>query len=221
MDNERLTQLPMARIRTVMKTSPDMGNINQEALFLMCRAAEMFIEHMARGAHNAGRKTLEYKDLAKYVEKEDTLEFLQAILPKKITVKSYKALMANKRDTDEDTDSNEEDEDEEEEEEDDDDDNDDNEEAGEEEVEAEEEEDNDDVEVIEDGKTKVDPEGDSVDSASSSGDSNSVISIESSSDEKENIKHSSNKKVPAKQKRGQTAAGVSSTSTGTSGRNAR
>ncbi|XP_035912212.1 chromatin accessibility complex protein 1 [Anopheles stephensi] len=191
MDNDRLTQLPMSRIRTVMKTSPDMGNINPEALFLMCRAAEMFIEHMAKGAHRPGKKSLEYKDLAQYVENDDKLEFLQQILPKKITVKEYKAMMAKKPGTDEDTDSEEEAE----------------EESGNEE--AEQDADDDDVvEVVTEGKQKTkqqqqqQQQQDSEDSASDSGESNSVISIESSSDEKENSKNVSNKKSPLKHKTG-------------------
>uniref|UniRef100_A0A182LTV7 Transcription factor CBF/NF-Y/archaeal histone domain-containing protein n=2 Tax=Anopheles culicifacies TaxID=139723 RepID=A0A182LTV7_9DIPT len=182
MDNDRLTQLPMSRIRTVMKTSPDMGNINPEALFLMCRSAEMFIEHMAKGAHRQGKKSLEYKDLAQYVENDEKLEFLLQILPKKITVKEYKTMMEKKPGTDEDTDSEEE---------------------AEEESSNEEDEDDDEVvEVTEAGKDKAQPEQDSEDSASDSGESNSVISIESSSDEKENSKNVSNKKSPLKHKTG-------------------
>uniref|UniRef100_A0AAG5D684 Transcription factor CBF/NF-Y/archaeal histone domain-containing protein n=1 Tax=Anopheles atroparvus TaxID=41427 RepID=A0AAG5D684_ANOAO len=180
MDNERLTQLPMARIRTVMKTSPDMGNINQEALFLMCRAAEMFIEHMAKGAHRAGSKSLEYKDLAEYVEKDDNLEFLQQILPKKITVKEYKKLMAKKKDPDVDTESEEEEEEDEEEQD-----------GG-----------DDEVVIVEDDDKKAEADEDSEDSASSSVESNSVISIDSSSDEKENSKNVTNKKLPVKHKTG-------------------
>uniref|UniRef100_A0A182PZ79 Chromatin accessibility complex protein 1 n=1 Tax=Anopheles epiroticus TaxID=199890 RepID=A0A182PZ79_9DIPT len=186
MDNDRLTQLPMARIRTVMKTSPDMGNINPEALFLMCRAAEKFIEYMAKGAHRQGKKSLEYKDLAMYVENDDKLEFLSQILPKKITVKQYKAMMAKKPDTDDDTDSEDELE----------------EESGNEATNKEGDDDDDDddvVEIVDDDNDKAQQQAqqDSEDSASDSGESNSVISIDSSSDEKENSKNVSNKKSPS------------------------
>ncbi|XP_050075608.1 chromatin accessibility complex protein 1 [Anopheles maculipalpis] len=196
MDNDRLTQLPMSRIRTVMKTSPDMGNINPEALFLMCRAAEMFIEHMAKGAHRPGKKSLEYKDLAQYVENDDKLEFLQQILPKKITVKQYKTMMAKEPATDEDTDSEEEEEEEGEEEE--------EAEEGSDNEETDQEADDDDVvEIVDDVKQAgKQQEQDSEDSASDSGESNSVISIDSSSDEKENSKNVSNKKSPLNHKTG-------------------
>ncbi|XP_058067131.1 chromatin accessibility complex protein 1 [Anopheles bellator] len=190
MDQERLTQLPMSRIKTVMKTSPDMGNINQEALFLMCRAAEMFIEHLAHRAHNSERKTLDYSDLAKYVEKEDALEFLQIVLPQKITVREYKELMAQ-RAAEAEMGSEEE------------------EEEGSSEASAAAGEDDGVDEVIElddddlvEVQLKSDPEIESLDSASSSGESGSVISIDSSSDEKENSKNVSNKKSPVKHKTG-------------------
>ncbi|KFB51700.1 AGAP007481-PA-like protein [Anopheles sinensis] len=179
MDQKNLTQLPMSRIRTVMKTSPDMGIINQEALFLMCRAAEMFIEHMAKGSHKAGSKSLDYKDLADYVQKNDNLEFLQQILPVKITVKQYRELMAKKRNPDSDSES-----------------------EDEEEAEADEEEDDDEVITVEDDDDKKKEDADSEDSASSSGESNSVISIDSSSDEKENSKNVTNKKLQMKHKTG-------------------
>lgn len=150
----------------------------------MCRAAEMFIEHMAKGSHKAGSKLLDYKDLAEYVQKNDNLEFLQQILPVKITVKQYRELMAKKRNPDSDSESEEEEE----------------EEVADEEAEAEEEE-NDEVITVEDDDDKKE-EADSEDSASSSGESNSVISIDSSSDEKENSKNVTNKKIQMKHKTG-------------------
>lgn len=39
MENEKATQLPIARIRTMMKTSPSIGQIAPDALFVVCRAA--------------------------------------------------------------------------------------------------------------------------------------------------------------------------------------
>ncbi|XP_065086670.1 chromatin accessibility complex protein 1 [Ochlerotatus camptorhynchus] len=115
MDQEKLTQLPISRIRTVMKTSPSIGHINQDALFLMCRAAEMFVEYIAKNAHKKGTTTMNYKQLAEYVESKDALDFLVQILPKKMTVSQYKKIMENKKskgeddsDSDEDSSSEEE-----------------------------------------------------------------------------------------------------------------
>lgn len=100
MEHEKLTQLPISRIRTVMKTSPFIGQINPDALFLMCRAAELFIEYITKKSHKKDIRNLEYKHLASYVESEEALEFLVQILPKKITVKEYKKIMEEKKDTD-------------------------------------------------------------------------------------------------------------------------
>lgn len=38
-------------------------------------------------------KTLDYKSLAEYVQNESKLEFLQQMVPKKVTVKEYRALL--------------------------------------------------------------------------------------------------------------------------------
>ncbi|XP_055623867.1 chromatin accessibility complex protein 1 [Toxorhynchites rutilus septentrionalis] len=109
MEQEKLTQLPISRIRTVMKTSPSIGPINTDALFLMCRAAEMFIEYIAKNAHQKGNKTLDYKHLAAYVESKAALDFLVQVLPDKITVKEYKQILEERKGTDdEDSDSDEE-----------------------------------------------------------------------------------------------------------------
>uniref|UniRef100_A0A8D8H377 Chromatin accessibility complex protein 1 n=1 Tax=Culex pipiens TaxID=7175 RepID=A0A8D8H377_CULPI len=102
MENEKATQLPIARIRTMMKTSPSIGQIAPDALFVVCRAAEMFIGYITKNAHKKGTKALDYKDLAAYVEGEDVLEFLVQILPKKITVREYKKLSAERKDEDDD-----------------------------------------------------------------------------------------------------------------------
>ncbi|XP_062540508.1 chromatin accessibility complex protein 1 [Armigeres subalbatus] len=180
MDQEKATQLPMSRIRTVMKTSPSIKQINQDALFLMCRAAELFIDFIARRAHKKGTKLLDYKHLATYVESEESLEFLVQILPKKITVSQYKKIMEQKKSkgTEDDDDSSSEDDSSSSGEESGDDDSDSSSGSGE-------EEDDDD-----EGNQKND-------------DTDSVISIDSSSsDEKENSKNMSNKKTPIKHKTG-------------------
>lgn len=62
----------------------------------------MFIGYITKNAHKKGTKALDYKDLAAYVEGEDVLEFLVQILPKKITVREYKKLSAERKDEDDD-----------------------------------------------------------------------------------------------------------------------
>lgn len=43
------------------------------------------------------KKKLDYKNLANVAHENDRLEFLQEIVPKKITVKQYKEMMARKQ----------------------------------------------------------------------------------------------------------------------------
>lgn len=89
------TQLPLARIRTIMKSAPDSDLIAQEALVLVCKAAEMFVQDITKRANKQSKKAslLEYKDLAEVVAEDEKLEFLGSIIPKKITVKRYRELM--------------------------------------------------------------------------------------------------------------------------------
>lgn len=54
---------------------------------------------LAGEAHkdSTDKKKLDYKNLANVAHKNDRLEFLQEIVPKKITVKQYKDMMAKKQ----------------------------------------------------------------------------------------------------------------------------
>uniref|UniRef100_A0A336MFI5 Chromatin accessibility complex protein 1 n=1 Tax=Culicoides sonorensis TaxID=179676 RepID=A0A336MFI5_CULSO len=98
-----LNHLPLARIRTIMKSAPDADMISQEALVVVCRAAEMFIQQLTKAAKEKSTKQnlLEYKDLANVVGSDEKLEFLASIIPKKITVREYKKRLAEDSSSDE------------------------------------------------------------------------------------------------------------------------
>ncbi|KAM3858708.1 chromatin accessibility complex protein 1 [Diretmus argenteus] len=85
--------LPISRVRLIMKSSPDVSNINQDALFLTTKATELFVQHLARSSFNNGpgkdTNSLSYSDLANTAEEMDTLNFLTDILPKKILARDY------------------------------------------------------------------------------------------------------------------------------------
>lgn len=49
-----------------------------------------------RAYKNSKNKTLEYKNIAEVVQEDDTLDFLREIMPRKITVRQYKEMMAKK-----------------------------------------------------------------------------------------------------------------------------
>ncbi|OCT75061.1 chromatin accessibility complex protein 1 [Xenopus laevis] len=132
----RLVSLPLSRIRLIMKSSPDVSNINQDALMVTAKATELFVQFLASHSykHGTGKltNTLTYTDLSSAAEESDTFQFLSDILPKKILASEYLEMLKaeQERDTDEeDSEEEEEEEDDDEEEEEDDDE---EEEAGEE-----------------------------------------------------------------------------------------
>ncbi|KAK0097562.1 hypothetical protein PV326_001069 [Microctonus aethiopoides] len=94
----RELRLPLSRVKTIMKSSPHVESIGQDGLFVVTKATEMFIHYLTEEAHKQSRKasSLEYKNLAEVVQTNETLEFLKEIMPRKITVRQFKELMAEK-----------------------------------------------------------------------------------------------------------------------------
>ncbi|XP_037928358.1 chromatin accessibility complex 16kD protein-like [Teleopsis dalmanni] len=98
------TALPLARIRTIMKSSLDTGQITNEVLFLMAKATEMFIQHVTKESITKVDKgnTLKYEHLAKFAQSRESLEFLLQIIPQKIKVKEFREILKKKDDQDSD-----------------------------------------------------------------------------------------------------------------------
>lgn len=88
-------ELPLSRIRTIMKSSLNTGQITNEVLFLMTKSTEMFIQKLTEEAYGRVKddNTLKYKHLSQYVQKEKNLEFLLQIVPAKIKVKDFKKIL--------------------------------------------------------------------------------------------------------------------------------
>ncbi|XP_013183923.1 chromatin accessibility complex 16kD protein [Amyelois transitella] len=94
---EKDFNLPLSRVKTIMKSSPDVEAVGPEPLYLVTKVTELFVTDLARRAHkNSNGNALEYKHIAEIVQQDDTLDFLREIMPKKITVRQYKELMAKK-----------------------------------------------------------------------------------------------------------------------------
>lgn len=98
------TIIPMSRVRTIMKSSPEITNINQDTLFLVCKATvncvlfnmilfyqksifyiinkELFIRHFCKEAYKNSNKdpNLDYDKLASLVAKDEKFQFLSGIL---------------------------------------------------------------------------------------------------------------------------------------------
>uniref|UniRef100_A0A8C8VEZ2 Chromatin accessibility complex protein 1 n=1 Tax=Pelusios castaneus TaxID=367368 RepID=A0A8C8VEZ2_9SAUR len=119
----RLVSLPLSRIRVIMKSSPEVSSINQDALFLTAKATELFVQYLATYSYKHGRgkekRALTYSDLSHTAEESETFQFLADILPKKILASKYlKMLEKEKRDGEVEEDDNNDKEEESEEEED-------------------------------------------------------------------------------------------------------
>lgn len=91
-------RLPISRVKTIMKSSPYVDTIGQDGLYLVTKATELFIHYLTEEAHMQSNKghSLDYKHLAEVVQTNDALEFLREIMPRKITVRQFKEMMAAK-----------------------------------------------------------------------------------------------------------------------------
>ncbi|KAK3847641.1 MAG: histone-fold-containing protein [Linnemannia gamsii] len=87
---EGVTQLPVARVKRIIKEDKDVQMVSNDAVFLISLATELFLESFTTKAFNLAkiekRKTVSYKDLATAVTQHDSLEFLQDVIPKTMTL---------------------------------------------------------------------------------------------------------------------------------------
>ncbi|CAG9796337.1 unnamed protein product [Diatraea saccharalis] len=94
---EKDLHLPLSRVKTIMKSSPDVEAVGQEPLYLVTKVTELFVIDLAKRAFKNSKNTLlEYKHIAEVVQEDDTLDFLREIMPRKITVRQFKEIMAKK-----------------------------------------------------------------------------------------------------------------------------
>ncbi|EFQ30739.1 histone-like transcription factor and archaeal histone [Colletotrichum graminicola] len=88
--------LPLARVKKIIGTDPDISICSNNAAFVITLATEMFIQHLAAEGHNMAkaerkpRRNVQYKDLATAVNHHDNLEFLEDIIPKTVPYKQIK-----------------------------------------------------------------------------------------------------------------------------------
>ncbi|KAF5363371.1 hypothetical protein D9756_001052 [Leucocoprinus leucothites] len=78
--------LPLARIKKVMKSDPDVKMIAADAPVLFCKACEIFIAEITSRAFiiadSNKRRTLSRSDIAKALSKSDQFDFLIDIVPR-------------------------------------------------------------------------------------------------------------------------------------------
>ncbi|OQV22918.1 putative Nuclear transcription factor Y subunit gamma [Hypsibius exemplaris] len=82
----RHQELPLARIKKIMKLDEDVGMISSEAPVVLSKACEMFIEELTLRAwlhvEENKRRTLQRNDVATAVSKCDQFDFLIDIVPR-------------------------------------------------------------------------------------------------------------------------------------------
>eukprot|EP00762_Andalucia_godoyi_P004987 ANDGO_01400.mRNA.1 Nuclear transcription factor Y subunit C-4 len=92
------TELPLARVKRIMKADPDTKVISHDALWLTTRCAELFLVHLSQRAADVtkatSRKTMSYADVAVAVKRHSELDFLADIVPSKKVVSRQAALRA-------------------------------------------------------------------------------------------------------------------------------
>lgn len=80
----RLTQFPQTRVRNMMKIDPDLHLANRESVFLLTKAAELFVEYFVKEAHKrtilGKRKTIQKRDLDAAIVENDEMVFLEGTL---------------------------------------------------------------------------------------------------------------------------------------------
>ena len=83
----QLVDLPVARVKRIMKSDADVRIISQEAVVLVSKAAEKLIEHLARESlkysEKDNRKVLQYSDLSDAVKNCEVFDFLEDIIPER------------------------------------------------------------------------------------------------------------------------------------------
>ncbi|GAB1859707.1 DNA polymerase epsilon subunit 4 [Camponotus japonicus] len=81
---EKLSRLPLGRIKTIIKMDPEVTLVNQEAVFLTAKSVELFIDSLAKEAYKytvqAKKRTVQKRDVESAIANVDALVFLEGIL---------------------------------------------------------------------------------------------------------------------------------------------
>ena len=74
-------QLPLTRVRMMIKSDPDVSIVGQETLMVITKATEMFIAYVTRECYTqtlqAKRKTIQKRDFDACIPLRDELAFLE------------------------------------------------------------------------------------------------------------------------------------------------
>ncbi|XP_060812740.1 DNA polymerase epsilon subunit 4 [Bombus pascuorum] len=81
---EKLVKLPLGRIKTIIKMDPEVNMVNQEAVFLITKSTELFIDSLIKESYKytarMKKKTLQKRDVESAIDNVDALVFLEGML---------------------------------------------------------------------------------------------------------------------------------------------
>ena len=88
--SKRITsEFPLSRVRTIMRSGPDIDSLSQESVFLVSKATEAFIRYMVEQVLDANEniQTIEYDHVSHLVQTREQFNFLNEIVPKRTTLR--------------------------------------------------------------------------------------------------------------------------------------
>uniref|UniRef100_A0A182MVC9 Transcription factor CBF/NF-Y/archaeal histone domain-containing protein n=1 Tax=Anopheles culicifacies TaxID=139723 RepID=A0A182MVC9_9DIPT len=81
---ERLAVFPFARIKQIMKLDPEVGIVTAEAIFVVTKAAELFLQTLAKDSSShtlaSKKKTISKRDVNLAIDNVDALMFLEGMM---------------------------------------------------------------------------------------------------------------------------------------------
>ncbi|CAD5119278.1 DgyrCDS7906 [Dimorphilus gyrociliatus] len=82
--NQKLIRLPLSRIKQIIKMDPEVTLAGSEAVFLIAKATELFLQEFAKNcgrfATQGKRKTLKRQDIDSAIDYHDAYAFLEGAL---------------------------------------------------------------------------------------------------------------------------------------------
>lgn len=81
---EKMHKFPLGTIKKIMKMDPDVNMASKDAIYLVTKSLEMFVESLAIEAYsntvNAKKKTISRQDVEKAIDAVDALAFLDGAI---------------------------------------------------------------------------------------------------------------------------------------------
>ncbi|KAF4521443.1 hypothetical protein B566_EDAN010600 [Ephemera danica] len=83
--NNRLVQLPLSRIKQIIKLDPDVDRVNNDAVFIITKATELFLEMFGKEIYKftarAKKKTVQMRDINSCIDDVCCMQFLDGVFP--------------------------------------------------------------------------------------------------------------------------------------------